>query len=220
MFGMLAQKIGMTAVFTEEGKQIPVTVARISGNIVVGKKTNERDGYTALVVGFGERRVKTITKPQAGVFRKAGLVETRGEQEFVKRHVKEFRIDAATLAKYEIGQTIDAAEIFKAGEKADVTGTSKGHGFTGVMVRHNFKGTKASHGVHEYFRHGGSIGMCTSPARVQKNKKMPGQHGNKRCTVQNISIVEIMAEEGLILLKGGVPGANGGLLRIARPVKG
>ena len=132
---------------------------------------------------------------------------------------KEFRVANEELESRNVGDAVNIEDIFYDGEKIDVTGVSKGRGFTGVMKRHNFRGTKATHGVHEYYRHGGSIGMATYPARVFKNKKMPGQHGNKRVGIQNAKVVRIMAEENLILIKGGVPGPNGGIVELAKAVK-
>lgn len=219
MQGILGQKIGMTAIFNAEGNQIPVTVVRIGGNVVVDKRTEERNGYTAVVLGFGERRVKRITKPELGFFKKQNLVEDRDGTEFVKRHLREFRIDAEQLDSLEVGGELSGSEIFREGEKIDVVGTSKGRGFTGVMKRHNFRGTKASHGVHEYFRHGGSIGSNTSPARVFKNRKMPGQHGNKRTTVQNVTLVGFADGGNIALIRGGVPGANGSLVLLQKAAK-
>lgn len=218
MQGILGQKIGMTAIFNDDGTQLPVTVIQTAGNVVVDKRTEERNGYTALVLGFGQKRIKRANKPELGYFKSQGLYE-EGEQQHVKRFLREFRVPAELLGGYDVGATIKAGDVFAAGERVDVVGVSKGRGFTGVMKRHNFRGTKATHGVHEYFRHGGSIGSNTSPARVFKNRKMPGQHGNKRVTVQNVSVVEIMAEEGLVLLRGGVPGPNGGLVMIKKSAK-
>ena len=220
MIGILGQKVGMTAIFAEDGSQIPVTVIKVDGNTVVGKRTEERDGYSALIIGFGERTTKRIGKPLEGFFAKAGLIEERENgRKYVKRHVREIRLPAEQVAEYEIGATIEPSSLFLRGDKVDVVGTSKGRGFTGVMKRYNFSGTKATHGVHEYFRHGGSIGSNTSPARVFKNRKMPGQHGNARVTVQNISLIDIMAAEGLVLVRGGVPGPNGGLVMVKKAVK-
>lgn len=219
MQGILGEKIGMTAIFNEDGTQTPVTVIRIAGNVVVDKRTEERNGYTALVLGFGEKRVKRVSKPELGFFEKHGLVEDTEDGQRVKRHLREFRVPADVLDRYEIGATVNPRDIFFAGEKVDVVGTSKGRGFTGVMRRHNFRGTKASHGVHEYFRHGGSIGSNTYPARVFKNKKMPGQHGNKRTSVQNVSLVKFEDNDSLALIRGGVPGPNGGLVMIKKSVK-
>jgi len=219
MRGILGQKIGMTAIFNEDGTQTPVTVIATAGNVVVDKRTEERNGYTALVLGFGEKRVKRLTKPELGFFQKQNMVGQREDgKQIVKRHLREFRVTAEQLDAFEVGADVEASAVFFVGEKVDVAGISKGRGFTGVMKRHNFRGTKATHGVHEYFRHGGSIGSNTSPARVFKNRKMPGQHGNKRVTVQNVSVVSF-EEGGMILIRGGVPGPNGGLVMIRQSAK-
>ncbi len=232
MRGILGEKVGMTAVFAEDGLQVPVTVIRTTGNRVIDKRTEARNGYNAVVLGFGEKRVKRATKPEVGVFQpgesseeeegatRPNLVEERDGRQYIKRYLREFRVSADQLDGYEIGGEVAISNEFAAGDTVDVVGTSKGRGFTGVMKRYNFRGTKGSHGVHEYFRHGGAIGCNTSPARVFKNKKMPGQHGNKRVTVQNLKIVEVLEEEGLVLVRGGVPGPNGGLVRIQRAAKG
>lgn len=214
------KKIGMTAVFMEDGRQIPVTVIETAGNKVLGKRTIERDGYTALIVGFGEKKAKRLNKPELGFFEKNGLLDERDGTEYAKRFVREIRMSGEELDTFEIGSDFNATRFINDNDLIDVTGTSKGRGFTGVMRRHNFRGTKASHGVHEYFRHGGSISACTYPARVFKNKKMPGQHGNARITVQSLRVVEVHADDGLVLIKGGVPGSNGSLVRIQHAVKG
>jgi large subunit ribosomal protein L3 len=219
MNGVLGQKLGMTSVFDEDGNQIAVTVIATTGNTVVGKRTEERDGYTALVLGYGERRTKTLSKPVIGQFKKHGLVEEKNGREVVKRHVREFRVDNAELDTLAVGDDVDASQLFAAGELVDVVGTSKGRGFAGVMKRHNFRGGKATHGVHEYYRHGGSIGMCAWPARVFKNKKMPGQEGNKRTTIQKVTLVAARPEDGLILVRGGVPGPKGGLVMVKKAIK-
>jgi large subunit ribosomal protein L3 len=220
MQGILGKKLGMTSIFGELGSQIPVTAVYVGGNKVVGKRTQERDGYTALIVGFGEQKLHRLNKAALGFLKAQGLVtEEQESTDTTVRHLREFRMSEDELAEYEVGQDINFASLFNLGGKADVAGTSKGRGFTGVMKRHNFAGTKASHGVHEYFRHGGSIGCATYPARVFKNKKMPGQHGNARVTLQNILVVGILEEEQIILLRGGLPGANGGVLEIKQPIK-
>jgi large subunit ribosomal protein L3 len=218
--GILGEKVGMTSIFTETGDQIPVTVIKTSDNMVIGKRTEDSDGYTAVVLGFGKKPVKRLTKPELGYFEKSGAI-TEGEdgKRYAPRFVREFRINDEALAEYEVGATVDMTKLFLVGEKVDITGTTKGRGFTGVMKRHNYKGTKASHGVHEYFRHGGSIGSNTSPARVFKNRGMPGQYGNSRVTVQNMLVVAIMPEDGVILVRGGVPGPNGGLVRVRQAMK-
>jgi large subunit ribosomal protein L3 len=217
MKGILGQKLGMTAIFNEEGVQIPVTAIKVGGNVVVAKRTAEKDGYTALVLGFGEKKVKRLNKPMKGFFRKQGLLNSKTTA--AKRFLKEIRVSAEDLGKFQIGQELKASEFFLASEKVDIIGTIKGRGFTGVMKRHNFSGTKASHGVHEYFRHGGSIGSSTYPAHVFKNKKMPGHYGASRVTIQNLKVVKILEEEGIVLVRGGIPGANGGLVIVQQAVK-
>lgn len=219
MQGILGEKVGMTSIFTEEGQQIPVTVVRVAGNQICGKRTVERDGYSAVILGFGERRAKRATRPERGFFAANNLIEEREGREYVKRHLREFRVAPEQLDDVEIGSAVQPSQVISEGGVCDVTGTSKGRGFTGVMKRHNFRGTKATHGVHEYFRHGGSISMNTSPARVFKNRKMPGQHGNARTTIQNVAVIQILEDEGLVLLRGGIPGPNGGLVMIKKAVK-
>jgi len=219
MQGIMGEKVGMTAVYSDDGRQIPVTVVKTANNVVVDKRTEERDGYTAVVLGFGDRTTKRVSKPVLGYFEKQGLVEERDGQKFVKRHLREFRVSNEALEGYTVGEAVPADGVFNVDDQIDVIGTSKGRGFGGVMARHNFRGGKATHGVHEYYRHGGSIGMCAWPARVFKNMKMPGQHGNRRTTVQNLRVVEILADEGLVLIRGGIPGPNGGLVMLQKSVK-
>ena len=216
--GIMGEKLGMTSIFIEQ-QQVPVTAVKISGNVVAGHRTEETDGYNALIIGFGEQRMSRLNRPQSAFMEKQGLVEERDGVKYTKRHLREFRVSAEELASYAPGTTLKGDEIFLEGESIDVTGTSKGRGFTGVMKRHNFAGTKATHGVHEYFRHGGSIGSNTYPARVFKNKKMPGQHGNKRVTMQNLSVVQHFVDEGVILIRGGIPGPNGGLVFLRKAMK-
>ncbi|MBH23592.1 MAG: 50S ribosomal protein L3 [Myxococcales bacterium] len=221
MKGLLARKIGMTQVYTTDGRRIPVTVLDASSNVVVQKKSAQgKDGYTAIKIGFGEAHKMEkegteprwrLTKPMVGVFQKAGI-------EVPRTKLTELRVSETELDSYEVGQELPAT-LFKSGQYVDVTGTSKGRGFTGVMKRHNFKGMKASHGTHEYFRHGGSIGASADPARVFKGTKMAGQHGNARTTVQNIHVVEVIEEDNLILVKGGVPGPNGAIVLVRTAVK-
>lgn len=221
MKGLIGRKVGMTQMFDEEGNRHAITVVDVSSNVVVQKKTaDSKDGYNAVKIGFGRvhQHVKEGTEPRwrldsprVGVFTKAGISEPR-------KHIREFRIEAAELDNYEVGQEL-GADFFRSGEFIDVTGTSKGSGFTGVMKRHNFHGAKGSHGVHEFFRHGGSIGASAYPSRVFPGKKMAGQHGNARVTVQNLRVHSVLPEEGLILIKGGIPGANGGVVLIRTAIK-
>lgn len=221
MKGLLGRKVGMTSIFDETGNKIPVTVIDVSSNVVVQKKSAAgKDGYSAVKIGFGlvhkhekdgaEPRWR-LTAPRVGVFAKAGIETPRSV-------TREIRITEPELDRYEVGQEL-GPDQFRAGELIDVTGTSKGRGFTGVMKRHNFAGGKASHGVHEYFRHGGSIGTSAWPARVWKGRKMAGQHGNARVTVQNLRIAAIRPDDQAILVRGAVPGPNGGVVLLRSAVK-
>jgi len=207
MAGILAKKIGMTQIF-EDGKLIPVTVVEAGPNFVLQKKTVEHDGYTAIQLGFDEKREKNTTKPMLGIFKNAGVKP--------QRFVKELRVEA--VEGYELGQEIKA-DVLTGVEFVDVVGTSKGKGTTGVMKRHGFSGNRATHGVSLNHRLGGSIGMSSFPGKVLKGKKMAGRHGNATVTVQNLKIIKIDAENNLILLKGAVPGAKNGYLVIKSAVK-
>lgn len=216
---IIGRKLGMTQIFTEAGESVPVTVVKVGPCKVIRKKTTDgKDGYDALVVGFEEARSAVVdgekkykmNKAELGVFLKAGVEPMKS--------VHEIRVQAADLDKYEVGQEI-RADLFVAGECVDVVGTSKGSGFTGVMKRHNFGGAKRSHGAHEYMRHGGSIGTTSTPGRVMKNRKMPGQDGNARVTVQNLKVFSIDAEQNLILVRGSIPGANGSVVTVKNAVK-
>ena len=210
--GLLAIKVGMTQIFNDENKVVPVTVLDLSGNTVVRVKTQDSaDGYNAVQLGLGEQKEERLSKPQAGHFKKAGVA--------AKRYLREVRVSNADLARYEAGSDLAAADFFSAGQKIDVTGTSKGRGFAGVMKRYNFAGFITSHGTHEFFRHGGSIGTRLTPGHVLKGKKMPGHMGAERVTVQSLTVVEVDAERNLLYVKGGVPGANGGLLLVRDAVK-
>ena len=200
MSGILAKKIGMTQIF-EDGKFIPVTVVEAGPNYVLQKKTVENDGYSALQLGFDEKKEKNTTKPLMGIFNKAGVNPLR--------FVKELKVDS--VEGIELGQEIkvDALAEFAF---VDITGTSKGKGTSGVMKRHNFSGNRASHGVSRNHRLGGSIGMSSWPGKVLKNKKMAGQYGNATVTVQNLKNVKVDAENNLLLIKGAVPGPKNGYI--------
>jgi len=211
--GLIGKKMGMTQLYTSEGVSTAVTVVDLSSNTVIRVKTEDsKDGYNAIQVGFDPKRAHRTNKAEAGEFAKAGVVP--------RKHVREFRLDAADLSAYEAGQDLSVADHFAEGDLIDVTGTSKGRGFAGVMKRHNFAGFIRSHGTHEFFRHGGSIGTRLTPGHVLKGKKMPGQMGNERVTVQNLRVVKVDAERNLLFVKGGIPGAPGGILEIRQAVKG
>jgi len=210
--GLLGFKVGMTQIYNENNDVIPVTVVSVAGNTVLRVKSEDgKDGYNAVQVGIGERKAKHTTKPQQVAFEKIGVQP--------KKFIREIRVNKEEAAKYSGAQELNVADFFNSGDKIDVTGTSKGRGFAGVMKRHNFAGFIRSHGTHEYFRHGGSIGTRLTPGHVIKGKKMPGHMGNKRVTMQNLHVERVDAERGLLFIRGGVPGANKGLLLIRSAVK-
>ena len=210
---IVGRKLGMTQVFSPDGKVIPVTVVEAGPCPVVQVKTVERDGYSAIKVGFekiGEKRAeKIVNKPQLGEFKKAGVDACR--------HLKEFRIDGAE--SYEVGKDI-TVETFKEGDKVDVVGMTKGHGFSGVVKRWNQHMLMASHGVGPIHREVGSMGAISSPSRVFKNKHMPGRYGHEQVTVQNLEIVKVDAGRNALLIKGAIPGPKGGIVCISNSVKG
>jgi large subunit ribosomal protein L3 len=205
----MCRKIGMTQVFNDDGEAIPVTVLDAQPNRVIQKKTPERDGYSALQLGFGVRAQRHATKPLQGHCAKAGAPPAKV--------LRESRIPAADLEKYEVGQEINV-DIFAPGQRVDVIGTSKGRGFAGVVKRHGF-GVRTTHGAHEYFRHGGSIGPGSFPGRVIKGLRMPGHMGDERVTTLNIEVVRVDPEKRLLFVRGGVPGHNDALVRVRSSVK-
>jgi large subunit ribosomal protein L3 len=203
--GILGTKVGMTQVFTEDGVRLPVTVVKVVDNVITEKRTLEKDGYSALQLGTGDIREKLLTKPALGNFKKKELDPVR--------HLVEFRASADDLAEYEVGGKIDLSFLDNI-ESVDVSGVSKGRGFAGVMKRHNMSGFRATHGTHEYFRHGGSIGMRAKPGKVFKGKRMPGHMGDERVTVKNLHVIRVIPELGVVCLRGAVPGAKGALVEI------
>lgn len=211
MQGIIGKKIGMTQIFTEKGNMVPVTAVQAGPCTLIQKKSEDKDGYCAVQLGFDEKRPKSTKKPLAGHFKKANTTP--------KKALFEFRIKKEELESLQPGQSITYDAIFKEGDFVDVTGISKGRGFTGVMKRHGFHGSDASHGTHEYHRHGGSIGQHTYPGRTFPGLKMPGHHGNSRVTTQNLKIAQINKENNLLLIKGAVPGAPGGYVLINKAVK-
>ncbi len=208
--GVLGRKIGMTQVVAEDGEVTPVTVV-LARSIVVGKRTAEKNGYDALILGLDERDDKHTSKPLAGQFKKFGVSP--------KRVIREFRCSAEYAAKYEVGQELALDEIFEPGQKVDVRGTSRGKGYAGVMKRYGFRGAGASHGAHEVKRHGGSIGTNMTPGRVLPGRKMPGQMGNVKVSVLNQRVVKVIPDKGLILLRGGAPGSPDSVLEVRGAVK-
>jgi large subunit ribosomal protein L3 len=206
--GLLGRKLGMTQLWDENNRVVPVTVIEASTNVVTQVRQPEPDGYSAVQIGFGEIDGRKVRKPLAGHFEKAGVTP--------RRHLLEIRTEDAS--SYQLGQQI-APDLFAAGELVDVTGTSRGKGFAGVMKRHGFKGHSASHGVHRVHRAPGSIGACATPGRVFKGVRMAGRMGGDKITTQNLRIHAIDAERGLILLRGAVPGPKGALVVIRSAVK-
>jgi large subunit ribosomal protein L3 len=201
MKGIIGKKIGMTQLFLEDGQAVPVTVIQAGPCPVVQRKTQGVDGYEAIQLGYQDVKPSRINKPLTGHFQRHGAP--------ICKVLKEFHVEDAS--RFEPGQVI-TVEVFQAGETVKVSGRSKGRGFTGVMRRHNFKGAPGSHGTHEYFRHGGSIGSTSYPGRVFRGLGMAGQHGSQSVTTRNLKVMEIRPEDHVVLVKGAVPGRNGGIV--------
>ena len=204
---ILGKKIGMTQIFEDE-KLIPVTVIEAGTNFITQIKTEEKEGYNAITLAYGDKKEKNTTKPELGIFKKAGVTP--------KRFLKEFKV--TNPADFALGQEIKV-DVLEGIEFVDISGTSKGKGTAGVMKRHNFGGNRASHGVSRNHRLGGSIGMSSWPGKVLKGKRMAGQHGNATVTVQNLKVVKVDVEHNLLLIKGAVPGAKNSYLVIKPAVK-
>ena len=207
--GILGSKLGMTQLWDENNKVVPVTVIAASTNVVTQIRQPEVDGYNAIQIGYGEIEARKVNSPEAGHFTKAGVTP--------RRHLAEIR--TANAAAYTVGQEI-TVDTFAAGEEIDVTGTSKGKGFAGVMKRHGFHGVSASHGSHRNHRKPGSIGGCATPGRVFRGHKMAGRMGGERQTTSNLTIHAVDADKGLLLIKGAVPGPRGSVVLVRTAVKG
>ena len=205
--GIIGRKLGMTQLFDEKGKVIPVTVISAGPCVVVQKRTNEKNGYEAVQLGFGDVKVQRVNKPMMGHFKKADVAP--------KKTLKEFKIDIASV---NVGDTLKA-DIFATGEKVDVIGTSKGKGTAGSIKRWNFSRLKESHGTGPVARHAGSLGACSDPSRVFKGKKLAGHLGCERVTIQNLDVVKVDAENNLLAIKGAIPGPKGGIVVIRDAVK-
>jgi len=206
--GLIGKKIGMTQIFDENGKVIPVTVVEAGPCSVTQIKTMENDGYEAIQVGFGDVKVSRVNKPMKGHFDKADVAP--------KKTLKEFRLES--IADIKVGDILKA-DTFEVGEVVDVKGTSKGHGTAGAIKRWNFSRLRMTHGTGPNHRHAGSLGACSSPSRVFKGKKMAGHYGHETVTVQNLKIAKVDAENNLIAIKGAIPGPKGGIVVIADAVK-
>ena len=211
MEGILGRKLGMTQIFNQLGDRVPVTVIQAGPCRVVRKRKVRGDGHTNVQVAFEECKEKALNRPLVGELEKRGL----GPHRFLR----ELHVADGVAEGYEDGSELRVEAMFRPGDMVDISGTTKGHGFTGVMKRHGFAGAKATHGTHEYFRHGGSIGASADPARVFKGTRMPGQHGNTRVTIQNLEVVQIFPEKNLLLVKGAVPGPNKGVVEVCRAIK-
>ena len=207
--GLIGKKVGMTRLFDQEsGAMVPVTVIDVKGNTFAQIKTEDKDGYNAIQVAFDAQKESRVAKPQAGHFKKLGIQPTK--------FLKEFRVEASELPAE--GAEDPGVDLFSAGQWVDVIGTSKGKGFQGAMRRHNFHGSPAAHGSMMHRRTGG-VGGCSTPGRVWKNQKMPGQMGHKKITIQNLEVVRVDAENNLLLVKGSVPGPKKSLVTIKEAVK-
>lgn len=202
--GILGQKLGMTQVFSADGSRVPVTVLRAGPCVVVQKKTGDSDGYAAVTLGFDDKPPRRANRAETGVCAKASTAP--------KRLLREVRLD--DVAGYEVGQQVGVSDVLHEGDHVDVVGTSKGKGFQGVMKRYHFKGFRATHGTHEYFRHPGSIGCRLTPGRVHKGKRMPGHMGNAQVTAHNLVVVQVMPEDNVVLLRGSIPGPQGGYVLV------
>jgi large subunit ribosomal protein L3 len=212
--GLIGRKLGMSQLFEENGDVIAVTIVETGPCTVLQVKTEAgKDAYNAIQVGFGSKKKSRIKKAQVGHSKAAGLTDAPSEV------VREFRLCSDDVKKYKVGDTLKATDCFQEGDRIDVCGKSKGCGFAGVMKRYNFAGFMRSHGTHEFFRHGGSIGTRLTPGHVQKGKAMPGHMGNKRVTVENLAVAKIDEERNLVFIRGGIPGPNGAVVIIRHTTK-
>jgi len=209
--GLLGKKLGMTQVFTPEGQSIPVTVIQAGPCYVLDVRAEDKHGYSGVQFGFEPKKMQRCTKAQQGQFKKVG--------QGAFYHVQEVRCDAQGLGWTEVGKEVTVQDVFKDGEVVDVSGTSIGRGFQGVVRRHGIKGQPMTRGTHEYRRHVGAIGCRKFPGRVFKNKRMPGRMGGEKVTVQNLTVVGVRPEENIILIRGGIPGARGSLVVVRKAKK-
>ena len=209
MKAILGEKLGMTQIFDDASRVVPVTVIKAGPVYVTQIKRSNTHGYDAIQIAFKELAARAVTRPQAGHFKQAGVTPAK--------HLIEVRVDDPEA--YELGQQISVSDVFEPGQKADVTGASRGKGFAGVMRRHGFSGQGASHGTHKVHRAPGAIGACATPARVFKGKKLPGRMGGERTTVMSLEVVQVDADRNLLLIRGAVPGPRGAVLVIREAVK-
>ena len=208
--GLIGRKLGMTQVFGEDGTVTACTVVEAS-TVVIGKRTQEKDGYSALILGLGELPEKRANKPLAGGFKKLGVTP--------KALVRELRCSAEFAASVEVGQPLKVDSVLQEGQLVDVQGITRGRGFQGVVRRHNFKGNRMTHGTHEYRRHGGSIGTRMTPGRVKLGMKMPGHYGSETVSLLNQRVIKVIPDQNLVLIDGGIPGARGGIVVVRGAIK-
>ncbi len=209
--GIIGKKLGMTQIFSAEGNRVGVTVVHAGSCVVLSKCTPDKHGYAAIRLGYGEKPLRLCNRAETGVVSKQNLKPPRW--------VREIRLDAKQLDQFEVGATVPLSKIFKAGTYVDVVGTSKGKGFQGVIKRHHMAASVNSHGSHEFFRHGGSIGCRLTPGRVHKGKRMTGHMGDVRRTVQNLALMDVQDESGLLLIYGSVPGGKNGYVTVRNAIK-
>jgi len=210
--GLLGRKIGMTQVFHEDGTALGVTAVTVGPCVVVGKRTPDKHGYAALQIGFEETPVRLVNRPDAGYIKKAGLEKT-------PRVLREVRLNPQDLDSYEVGKVLRANDVFKVGDVIDVVGTTKGKGYQGVMKKHRMAGDSMTHGTHEFFRHGGSIGCRLTPGRVHKGKRMSGRMGGVKSTASDLVVVKVLDDKDVVLIKGAIPGGPNGLVLVKGSVK-
>lgn len=209
--GLIGKKLGMTQVFTADGERVPVTAIATGPCVVLCKRLPDKDNYAAVQLGFAEQKAERVNRPDSGRYKKAGVKPVRV--------IREVRLADGELQKYEVGQVIKAEDVFSKGQCVDVVGQSKGKGYQGVLKRHHLGGSRNTHGQHEFFRHGGSIGCRLTPGRVHKGKRMSGHLGDERKTVQNLELVEIIPEDNVLLIRGAVPGGKNGYVLVQNAVK-
>jgi len=210
--GLLGRKIGMTQVFHEDGTALGVTAVTVGPCVVVGKRTPDKHGYAAVQIGFEETPVRLVNRPDAGYIKKAGLEKT-------PRVLREVRLNPKDLDSYEVGKVLRANDVFKEGDVIDVVGTTKGKGYQGVMKKHRMAGDSMTHGTHEFFRHGGSIGCRLTPGRVHKGKRMSGRMGGVKSTASDLVVVKVLDDKDVVLIKGAIPGGPNGLVLVKGSVK-
>lgn len=210
--GLLGRKLGMTRIFHDDGTALGCTVLRVGPCVVTGHRTPDKHGYAAVQLGFEEQPLRSLRRSEAGYFKKAGI-------EKPARLLREVRLDAQDVAKYEVGKVVTASQVFKSGDVVDVVGVTKGKGYQGVFKRHGMSGFRATHGTHEFFRHGGSIGCRLTPGRVHKGKRMSGRMGGVRQTASDLVIVKVLEENNVVLVKGAVPGPASGLVLLKGSAK-